>query len=154
VPTIELVTPVAAPVGRCFELSLSVDAHQASMAKSGEHVVCGVTSGSMSLGDTVTWRARHFGIPVTMTSEITEYDAPRRFVDEQVSGPFRVWWHEHTFEPEAGGTRMRDRVVFESPGWIIGWGVNRLLLTAYMTSLLEQRNAWLAKTLEAEPPVQ
>jgi len=94
VPRIELTTEIPATPGRCFELSLSVDAHQSSMSDSGERAIAGVTSGVMRLGDSVTWGARHFGIPFTMTSVISQYDAPYRFVDEQESGPFRRWWHE------------------------------------------------------------
>lgn len=146
-PRIELTTEIAASPERCFELSLSVDAHTASMADSGERAVAGVTSGVMGPGDTVTWRARHFGVPFTMTSAITAYDAPRRFVDEQVSGPFRRWWHEHRFEETAAGTRMIDLVEFESPAGPIGRLVNALFLTRYMTRLLDQRNAWLAEAL-------
>lgn len=48
----------------------------------------------MKLGDTVTWRARHFGIAFRITSAITEYQYPSRFVDEQLHGPFRRWWHD------------------------------------------------------------
>lgn len=118
------------------------------MAKSGERIVAGVQSGMMRLGDTVTWRARHFGVPFRMTSKITEYDAPARFVDEQVQGPFRRWWHEHKFDEQEGGiTTMTNIVEFESPLGPVGTFVNRVLLTRYMTRLLEQRNQWLAKTL-------
>ncbi|MER7557515.1 SRPBCC family protein [Nocardioides sp. NPDC126508] len=146
-PRIELVTEIPATPEQCFELSLSVDAHRASMSDSGERAVAGVTSGVMRLGDSVTWRARHFGLPVTMTSVISEYDAPHRFVDEQQSGPFRRWWHEHRFEPVAGGTLMTDVVEFESPAGPVGRLVNALVLTRYMTTLLEQRNAWLRAAL-------
>ena len=38
------------------------------------------------------------------------WQPPRRFVDEQVRGPYRLWIHEHTFEPRDGGTLARDRV--------------------------------------------
>ena len=55
-------TLIAAGVEDCFNLSISVDAHTASMENSGERAIAGVTNGPMSLGDTVTWRARHFGI--------------------------------------------------------------------------------------------
>lgn len=148
-PRIELITEIPAPPEKCFELSLSVDGHQASMAESGERVVGGVTSGVMHLGDTVTWRARHFGIPFTMTSVISAYDAPSRFVDEQASGPFRRWWHEHRFEAVPGGTLMTDIAEFESPAGPIGRVVDALVLTRYMTKLLEQRNAWLLDALSA-----
>lgn len=95
----------------------------------------------------MTWRARHFGIPFTMTSVISAYDEPHRFVDEQTSGSFRRWWHEHRFEPVDGGTLMTDRVEFESPAGPVGRMVNALVLTRYLTRLLAQRNAYLAATL-------
>jgi len=149
VPRIELLTKIPATPGRCFELSLSVDAHQSSMSQSGERAVAGVTSGVMRLGDSVTWKARHFGVPITMTSVISEYDAPYRFVDEQRSGPFKRWWHEHRFEPTSGGTLMTDVVEFESPAGAVGRLVNALVLTRYMTTLLERRNAWLTDALSS-----
>lgn len=68
---IRLETLIAASIGDCFELSLSVDAHSASMRGSGERAVGGMTGGIMKLGDAVTWRARHFGIVFLMTSAIT-----------------------------------------------------------------------------------
>ena len=148
-PRIELVTEIPATPERCFELSLSVDAHQSSMSDSGERAVAGVTSGVMGLAESVTWKARHFGVPVTMTSVISEYDAPHRFVDEQRSGPFRRWWHEHRFEPVAGGTLMTDVVEFEAPAGAVGRLVNVLVLTRYMTTLLERRNAWLMDALSS-----
>ena len=144
---IELTTVIPASPEQCFELSLSIDAHTSSMAKSGERAIAGVTSGVMGLGDTVTWRARHFGVPFTMTSAITAHEAPARVVDEQVSGPFRRWWHEHRFEEAAGGTLMLDVVEFESPAGPIGRAVNAVFLTRYMTNLLKQRNSWIAASL-------
>ncbi len=151
-PRIELTTEVPATPTECFELSLSVDAHQSSMTDSGERAISGVTSGVMRRGDSVTWRACHFGFPFTMTSVISEYDAPHRFVDEQESGPFRRWWHEHRFESVAGGTLMTDVVEFESPAGSVGRLVNALVLVRYMTKLLRQRNAWLVDAL-ATPEV-
>ena len=149
-PRIELATFIPTSRERCFELSLSVDAHSASMAESGERAIGGVTSGVMNLGDTVTWRARHFGIPFTMTSTISEYESPSRFVDEQVSGPFRRWWHEHRFEVADGGTLMVDVAQYSSPLGPIGRLVDALFLERYMTRLLKQRNAWLAETLSSQ----
>ncbi len=81
----------------------------------------------MKLEDTVTWRARHFGLAFRMTSAISEYDYPHRFVDEQQRGPFRRGGHEHTFTALANGaTQMTDIVEFRSPlgpwgPWPTGW---------------------------------
>ncbi len=149
-PSLRLETVIAAPIGDCFSLALSVDAHTASMTASGERAIGGLTSGVMRLGDTVTWRARHFGIAFWMTSAITEYDYPQRFVDEQQRGPFRRWWHEHTFTVMAtGATQMTDVVEFRSPLGLLGSMADRLVLDRYLPHLLRQRNAWLKNALEA-----
>jgi ligand-binding SRPBCC domain-containing protein len=149
VHSIRLVTVIAAPIGDCFDLALSVDAHVASMRPSGEQAISGVTSGAMKLGDSATWRARHFGIVFRMMSAITEYQAAERFVDEQQRGPFRRWWHEHTFTTLANDqTQMIDVVQFQSPFGLMGNIADRLVLSSYLQHLLRQRNTWLKTTLE------
>jgi ligand-binding SRPBCC domain-containing protein len=118
------------------------------MRSSGERIVAGVTSGSMDLGDTVTWQARHFGLPFRMTSKITVYEEPTRFVDEQTKGPFASWWHEHRFQSSDPLTVMTDVVRYRSPVGPIGVLVDRLVLERYMARLLTQRNNWLKLELE------
>jgi len=113
-------TRIEAPVELVFDLSLAIDAHLASMSASKERAIAGVTSGRIGLGETVTWRATHLRIPFTMTSPVTELEGPHRFVDEQVRGPFRSFHHEHLFEARDGGTRMIDRIRFDTPPAPIG----------------------------------
>src|SRR6478735_5606475 len=104
----ELVTIIEAPIGRVYDLARDIDLHARSMAHTDERAVAGRTSGGIELGETVTWRARHFGITWSLTSRITVAEAPTRFVDEQAAGPFRSFRHEHRFEPIPRGTRLID----------------------------------------------
>ena len=126
-----------------FDLSLSIDAHVASFEDSGERAVEGVTAGLIGLGEFVTWRARHFGITWTMTSTITEWDRPRRFVDEQRKGPFKSFRHEHLFEPVEHGTALLDHVEFEAPLGMLGRAAERLVLERYLRHLIDVRNTFL-----------
>ncbi len=120
------------------------------MAGSRERASAGVTHGVMKLGDSVTWNARHFGIPFAMTSAITEYDAPSRFVDEQQRGPFARWRHEHTFVVVSKNeTLMVDVVDFKSPVGPLGAIVDLAVLNRYMANLISQRNGWLKSALES-----
>jgi ligand-binding SRPBCC domain-containing protein len=153
VPSLRFETVIAAPAAACFELSLCVDAHTASMSGSNERAIAGVTSGTMALGDTVTWRAWHLGVLFRMTSQITAYEAPRRFVDEQLRGPFDTWWHEHTFTAlDTGDTAMVDVVRFKAPLGPVGTLVEQLALTGYLKRLLQRRNDWLKDQLENSHP--
>lgn len=145
----EVVTGIAAPPRRVFDLSLDVGLHTASMAGSGERIIGGVTSGRMRPADTVTWQARHFGVPWRMTSRISEFDAPGYFVDEQVRGPFRRWRHEHHFEPDGdGGTVMRDVVDFAAPFGPLGRLAEWVMLDRYMPKLIRLRNEHLKRAAE------
>ncbi|HWT33320.1 MAG TPA: SRPBCC family protein [Microbacterium sp.] len=140
-----LVTETPYPVEALFDVSLDIDAHMASMAASGESAVAGVTSGRIGLGETVTWRARHFGVWFTMTSKITALERPTSFVDQQVRGPFRMFVHEHTFEPLGDGSRMTDRITVGSP--VLGRLAERAILVPYLRRLIRKRNAHLLATI-------
>ena len=151
-PQLELTTSIAAPATTCFDLSLDVDLHVDSMARSGERAVAGITAGAMALADEVTWRARHFGLWWTMTSRIAVLDRPRRFVDEMVRGPFASFRHEHLFVENGATTTMRDIVDFRSPLGPLGALVDRWLLEGYMRRLLEQRNRHIRRLAERPDP--
>ncbi|MGN8051192.1 SRPBCC family protein [Curtobacterium sp. 22159] len=140
-------TRLAAPPARAFDLSLDIDAHERSLAGTGERAVGGVTSGAIGLGETVTFRARHLGVVWRLTSRITALEAPHRFVDEQVRGPFAHFRHEHRFEPTAGGTRMVDEITFRAPFGPLGRLAEVLVLARYLPRLIRARNAVLAEEL-------
>ena len=59
----------------------------------------------------LSWR----GIPLRWKTEITRWEPVRAFEDLQVSGPYRLWHHTHTFEPSGGGTLMTDMVRYALP---------------------------------------
>jgi ligand-binding SRPBCC domain-containing protein len=115
-----LTTSIAADPSRVFDLSIDLDLHQASMRRSGERAVAGRTSGQIGLGESVTWRARHFGVWWTMTSRIEAWNRPTSFVDEQMRGPFGSYRHEHRFTAVPEGTVMTDLIDLAAPFGMIG----------------------------------
>jgi ligand-binding SRPBCC domain-containing protein len=149
VTVIDLVTDIEAPVERVFDLARDLDLHAASLAHTGERAVAGRMTGRVDLGDTVTWRARHFGLWWSLTSRITVVEAPVRFEDVQEHGPFAWFRHEHQFETLAAGTRMHDRWEHRSPLGPLGRLVDRLILGRYMRSLLVTRNDALKRAAES-----
>lgn len=138
-------TEAAGDAAVLFDLSLSVDVHVGSMEGSGEQAIGGVVTGAIGLGETVTWRARHFGVWFTMTSEISELDWPTWFVDRQVRGPFRRFVHEHQFEQLGETTRMTDTITLSSP--IFGRAAEKLILVPYLRRLIQHRNRYLLAQL-------
>ena len=65
----------------------------------------------MRVGALIRYRLRIRGMPVRWTTVIRAWEPPHRFVDEQLRGPYALWHHTHTFEPDGdGATIMRDDV--------------------------------------------
>lgn len=146
--TIILETKIKAPRERCFLLSLSVDLHKASTSGTNEEAVAGVTKGLMTLNDTVTWRARHFGITQYLTTKISEYRAPGFFVSEMLKGPFKKMHHQHIFISEDEQTLMKDIFELQAPFGIFGEMAEKIFLVNYMSKFLVLRNECIKRIAE------
>lgn len=71
---------------------------------------------AMRPGARIDYRLRLHGVPLRWQSEITAWEPPFRFCDEQRHGPYRTWIHTHEFEERDGGTLCRDHVHYAAPG--------------------------------------
>uniref|UniRef100_Q02AG2 Cyclase/dehydrase n=1 Tax=Solibacter usitatus (strain Ellin6076) TaxID=234267 RepID=Q02AG2_SOLUE len=146
-------TLIRAPIDRCFDLARSVEVHLAGNSHCGESAVAaaGITSGLIGLSQRVTWRAKHFWIWQTLTSEITAMEPPAYFQDVMIRGAFRSMRHDHFFRAvSAGETEMSDIFWFSAPVPILGHIVEILVLRRYMQSLLRERNAVIREFAESE----
>jgi len=149
-PFIRLETFIASPAELCFDLARDLDVHMASSGGTGERAVAGVTSGMVKLGDEITWEAKHLGVRQRLTSKITAYERPRKFVDEMQRGAFKRWHHTHLFEAHDGGTLMIDEVDYASPLGLVGRIVDMLYLENYMRRFILRRNAYIKMVAETK----
>jgi ligand-binding SRPBCC domain-containing protein len=147
--SIRVETLIQAPIGRCFDLARSVEAHIASTAKSSERVVAGRSTGLFELGDSVTWEGRHLGLRLRQGSRITRLEPPHVFVDEGTTGPLGEFRHVHQFITEGGGTLMVDTFEYELPSGVLGRLANRIVVEAYLRRLLIERAVYLRAEPEA-----
>jgi len=142
-----IVTDITAPIEVCFDLSRSVDLHLESMAASQEQAVGGVTVGLIGDGEEVSWEARHLGRLWRMTSRISEFERPHRFVDQMVRGPFAFYRHEHLFEAHGEGTRMTDVVEVRMGLGPVNPIADRVAST-YLRRLMHTRNSHIRTRAE------
>lgn len=145
---VQLETIINAPIERVFDLSRSIDLHKISTKGTNEEAIAGKVSGLIELNETVTWRAKHFGIYQTLTVMITRFERPTLFEDKMLKGAFSKMQHTHRFEPLENGTKMIDIFEFKSPLGILGRLAKRIFLKKYMTHLLLTRNKELKTTAE------
>jgi hypothetical protein len=76
----------------------------------------------MRPGTLIDYRITVHGFPIRWRTEIAEWDPPHRFVDVQLSGPYKLWHHTHTFEERDGGTLCLDQVRYRPRGGVfVNW---------------------------------
>ncbi|QVL30369.1 SRPBCC family protein [Telmatocola sphagniphila] len=98
-----------------------------------ENMKVSESAGSLKPGSRVVLAGKSGPIPMRWVALHTEYEPPRMFADQQLSGPFAWWYHRHEFiDDGAGGTILRDNVEYVAPmgavGRILGgWLVRRKL---------------------------
>lgn len=97
-------------------------------------------------GTRIRYRLRIAGIPLSWESRITEYENGLHFADEQIVGPYKQWYHRHTFRTVPAGVEMTDAVDYVLPfgplGRLSHWLIVRHLLRAifdYRTAIITER---------------
>lgn len=118
---------------------------------------------AMHPGALLEYSIRVHGIPVRWRTEITAWEPPLRFVDEQRRGPYRLWVHEHTFEEieheGAPMTEVTDRVRYQVPGGApVDSILNRLVVARDLRAIFTFRSETLLRLFDgraqdAEPVV-
>lgn len=147
-PEIVLETQINAPAEVCFDLMRDIRLHTETTAQTNEKAIAGVTSGQISLGQTVTFEGVHFGIKQRLTVKVVEFERPRLFVDEMTGGVFKSFKHIHEFFPNESGVLMRDTLVWEAPLGFLGKIADKLFLENHLKKLVGKRNARLKQIAE------
>ncbi len=67
-------------------------------------------------GTLIDYKLKMRGIPMKWRTEISVWEPPFRFVDQQLRGPYSQWIHTHTFtEISPSQTLMEDEVRYRLP---------------------------------------
>ena len=85
------------------------------------------------------------GLPMRWRTRIETFEAPIRFIDVQLSGPYRSWHHVHEFQDVPGGTQVNDRVTYTLPFGFLGALAHRLAVRRTLERIFEYRRQRLAE---------
>jgi ligand-binding SRPBCC domain-containing protein len=149
-PKIITTTKVNAPIEIAFDISRSIEFHAYTQAHRNEEAIEGKTSGLINLGETVTWRAKHFGISQKLSVEITKFNRPYNFRDTMIKGAFKRFDHDHIFEQHNGEVKITDIFDYDSPLSFFGKVFDHLILKRYMTNFSVQRNEAIKRVIESD----
>ena len=79
------------------------------------------------------------GIPMKWMTEISQVRELEYFVDEQRSGPYTLWHHQHFIEPIEGGVLMTDIITYIPPFGFIGAIANNLIIKKQLKTIFDYR---------------
>ncbi len=96
----------------------------------------------MRVGAIIDYQLRIHGLPIRWRTEITDWNPPHSFMDEQRRGPYRLWRHTHTFTEKDGGTLCHDRVEYAVPGGAL---INKLFVRRDVETIFNYRTEVLKK---------
>lgn len=96
-------------------------------------------------GAVFRFRVQAYGVVREIAHRISEFDSPRRFVEEQVEGPMSAWCHEHLFEPTTNGVLIVDRITFKPPTGMLGLLINERKICESLEAGFDHRHQSLEK---------
>lgn len=78
-------------------------------------------------------------IPISWVTEITHIEKNSFFIDEQRSGPYKLWHHEHFFIKQKNGVLMKDVITYIPPLGFIGTIANSLFIKKQLNEIFDYR---------------
>ena len=148
------------PPGRVFEFFADAGNLEAITPQFLNFHIVTPTPIVMRPGALIEYRLRLFGVPFGWRTEIESYDPPRSFVDQQLSGPYSLWHHTHTFAPvmtttgstAANGlieTEMTDVVRYRLPLGPFGRLAHALFVRRTLATIFDYRRDRIAELIRA-----
>ena len=112
-----------------------------------------ITPGPIEMrpGTLIDYRLKLHGVPVRWRTRIAAWEPPVRFVDVQVRGPYALWEHTHTFEPDGEhAVLIGDRVRYAIPLGLLGQAAHAAFVKRDLRRVFDYRERAVAERLRPE----
>ena len=104
-------------------------------------IISSETGSPIYSGQIIEYKLRPvWGLRVYWKTEIREVKEKEFFIDEQRSGPYKLWRHHHYFKEIPGGVGMTDVVHYQNPLGILGRAANSFFVRNRLKSIFDHRN--------------
>lgn len=109
-----------------------------------EFTINSVQSGQLHIGQIFTYKISIIpGFRTNWVIEITDMQEKKYFVNEQRTGPYKMWHHEHIFEEINDGVLLTDRVSYQLRCSIFGQLLHYIHIKNYLKEVFEFREKTL-----------
>jgi len=157
-PTLTFETTIQAPLAAVWAFHDDPRANLPAMSPPGSGATIESADVPVKEGSRIVITARGpGGKTIRWVAKIVEHRPPHavvfgeeaRFVDEQESGPFAHWRHEHEFESiDSKTTRLVDHVTYRVPMGPLGWIADWLIVRWKIRAMFRHRHRVTRQMLE------
>lgn len=106
----------------------------------------------ISEGSLLDYKISLHMIPIKWRTEICVWQPPHRFVDQQLRGPYKKWYHEHTFHDLGNGvTSVIDNVHYIPRG---GSLIHRMMVKPDLEKIFGYRQEKLTEIFSNNRPLK
>ena len=145
---------VARPLPEVFDFFAKADNLQRITPPWLSFSLIGQTPDELCTGTRISYRLKLHGLPIRWVSQIDAVEPERLFVDRQLSGPYKLWLHQHSFEADGDDTIVRDLVRYQLPFGLAGAFAHLVFVRRDIERIFEYRQRAIRELLESpEPPV-
>jgi len=107
---------------------------------------------TMGEGALLDYRLKLHCIPIKWRTEICQWQPPFKFVDQQLKGPYKKWFHQHTFEDIGDGiTKVNDNVHYIPRG---GSLIHKMMVKPDLEKIFQYRQEKLIEYFSVRPLVE
>ena len=108
------------------------------------------TTIEMKEGQLIDYTIKLYGFEVRWRTLITEYEYPKKFIDQQIKGPYSMWHHVHTFYDHGDYVYMVDEINYSISFGLIGRFINKLLIKKDLIEIFDYRKNIIDKHFKGE----
>jgi ligand-binding SRPBCC domain-containing protein len=156
-PTLEFAITVVAPLEKVWAFYQDVTTSLPALTAPEEGLVIELADVPVHAGSKIVLNVNGPFGRVRWVAKIVQNQPPHavvfgeeaRFVDEQETGPFKSWRHEHEFErADEKSTRVVDRITYRVGLGPIGWIADAVFVRPKLRRLFRYRHDQLRRLLE------
>ena len=112
----------------------------------GFHITTKHLATKMYAGQIISYTVKPaLGISVTWVTEISQVKEMEYFIDTQLVGPYKLWYHQHTIKKIDGGVLMTDLITYAPPMGVLGKIANSLMISNKINQIFDYREKKLVE---------
>ena len=104
----------------------------------------------MKEGQLLDYTIKLLGVKIRWRTLITDYVPKKKFIDQQIKGPYSMWYHMHEFKEYNNVVKMTDTINYVLPFGILDNIINNIWIKRNLEKIFQYRSLKIEKHFNKE----